>query len=138
MSTLDNVPGFHEAPDPFGPTGVAKNVDTGEIEHADFDAHERGEALLPMCTVTAIAEGITGIEPAGEAERAAAAKSEALVPWAQGVARHKVEKFPREDKRMHELPMRCCRERASTKSVDRRQAMVSRDEMAAYSGSDSL
>ena len=35
-----------------------------------------------MCTVTAIAEGIAGIKPAGEAERAAAAKSEALVPWA--------------------------------------------------------
>ena len=91
-----------------------------------------------MCTVTAIAEGITSIEPAGEAKRAAATKSEALVPWAQGVARHKVEKFLQEDKHMHELPMRCCRERASTMSVDRQQAMVSRDEMVAYSGSDSL
>ena len=94
LSTLDNVPGFHEAPDPLAPAGVAKNMDTGEIERADFEAHERGEALPPVCTVTAIAEGITGIEPAGEAERAAAAKSEALVPWAQGVARRKVEKFP--------------------------------------------
>ena len=51
-----------------------------------------------MCTVTAIAEGITSIKPAGKAEKAAAAKSEALVPWAQGMARHKVEKFLREDK----------------------------------------
>jgi hypothetical protein len=80
LSTLDNVPGFHEAPDLFGPAGVAKNVDTGEVERADVDAHERWGALLPACTVTAIAGDIAGIEPAGEAERAAAAKSEVLVP----------------------------------------------------------
>jgi hypothetical protein len=42
----------------------------------------------------ALAEGTSCVEPAGEAERAAAAKSEALVPCAQGVAKHKIERLP--------------------------------------------
>jgi hypothetical protein len=41
----------------------------------------------------ALAEGTSGVKPAGEAERTTAAKFEALVSWAQGVARHEVEKL---------------------------------------------
>jgi len=44
----------------------------------------------------ALAEETTGVEPAGEAERAAAAKSEALAPRMQGEARWGVETQPRE------------------------------------------
>jgi hypothetical protein len=40
MLVVDNVPGFYEAPDPFGPAGMAKNVDTREVESADFDVHK--------------------------------------------------------------------------------------------------
>jgi hypothetical protein len=71
--------------------------------------------LLPVCTVTTIAKGITSIKPTGEAERATAAKSKVLVPWAQGVARRKVKGFLWKDKYMHELPMKCHCKRASTK-----------------------
>lgn len=79
LLTLDNIPGFHNVPDPFGPAGMAKNIHTREVEHTDVDAHKRG-ALLPVYTVIAIAKGIASIEPASEAERATATKSEVLVP----------------------------------------------------------
>jgi hypothetical protein len=53
-----------------------------------------------------LTEGTSGVEPAGEAERATAAKFEALVSWAQGVARHEVERLPHEGKHVHELPQK--------------------------------
>ena len=37
-----------------------------------------------------LAEGTAGVEHASEAEKAAAAKSEALVPWAKGEAKHEI------------------------------------------------
>jgi len=55
-------------------------------------------ALQVMGAATALAEGTPGVEPAGEAEKATAAKSEALVPWAQGVAEREVERLPGEGK----------------------------------------
>ena len=54
----------------------------------------------------ALAEGTSGVEPAGEAERATAAKFEALVSWAQGVTRHDIERLPHEGKHAHELPQK--------------------------------
>jgi len=39
----------------------------------------------------ALAEGTSSVEPAGEAEIATAIKSEALVPWAKGEAKHEVD-----------------------------------------------
>ena len=51
----------------------------------------------------ALAEGTSGVEPAGEAERATAAKFEALVSWAQGVTGHDIERLPHEGKHAHEL-----------------------------------
>ena len=54
----------------------------------------------------ALSEGTSGVEPAGEAERSTAAKFKALVSWAQGVARHEIEKLPYEGKHVHELPQK--------------------------------
>jgi hypothetical protein len=55
-----------------------------EAEHPCVDAHERGGALPVVGAASALAEGTAGVEPAGKAEIATAAKLEALVPWAQG------------------------------------------------------
>ena len=43
-----------------------------------------------------LAEGTVGVEPAGEAEKAATAKLEALVLWTQDMAGRKLETLPRE------------------------------------------
>lgn len=42
----------------------------------------------------ALAEETASVEPAGQAERAMAAKPEALVPWAQSMVGHEVETLP--------------------------------------------
>ena len=44
------------------------------------------------------AKGTAYVEPAGEAERAMATKSEALVPWVQDIAWYKVMRLPQEGK----------------------------------------
>ncbi len=90
---------------PFGLAGVADNADAGELEPLSIDAHERGGALPVAGAGPALAEGTAGVELAGKAEGAIAAKLEALVPWAQGVADRKVERLPREGnlgKRVHQ------------------------------------
>ena len=59
-----------------------------------------------MGAAPALAEGTAGVELAGEAEIATAAKLEALVPWAQGEARLEVETPPQEGRRKPEaLPL---------------------------------
>jgi hypothetical protein len=55
------------------------------------DTHERGGILLVVGAAQALAKSTTGVEAAGEAERAAAAKSEALAPWIQGETGREVE-----------------------------------------------
>jgi hypothetical protein len=52
--------------------------------------------LLVMGAAPALAEGTTGVEPTGGAERAMAAKPDTLVTWVKGVAKCKVEKMPQE------------------------------------------
>ena len=47
-----------------------------------------------MGATPALAEDTASVKPASEAEKAIAAKSEVLVPWAQGKARCKVEMLP--------------------------------------------
>lgn len=86
MSTLAKVPVSHGGPDTLGPAGVAEIMDTGEVKPPGVTAHELGRWCLSWA--------LSGVEPAGEAERAAAAKYEALVRWAQGVAKHKIETLP--------------------------------------------
>ena len=53
------------------------------LRPSGVNAHERGGALPVVGTAPALVEGTAGFEPAGEAEKATAAKSEALVPWAR-------------------------------------------------------
>lgn len=46
----------------------------------------------------ALVEGTASVEPVGEAEKAVAARPEALVPWAQDKPVREVERLPREGK----------------------------------------
>ena len=80
-----------EVIDPFGSAGVAENADTREVKPSGVDAHKRGGVLPVVGAAPALAKGTAGIEPTGEAERATAAKSEALAPRTQGEARWGVE-----------------------------------------------
>jgi hypothetical protein len=68
-----------------------------------IDAHEQERVLLVMGTALALGEDTASIEPAGKAEKAIAAKSEALVPWAQHNTKHKVKRLPREGNYMHKM-----------------------------------
>ena len=52
----------------------------------------------------ALAEGAGGIEPAGEAERAAAARPEALASWTQGEAGREAEAPPGEGEQELKAP----------------------------------
>jgi hypothetical protein len=111
-------PVFPEDVDPFGRAGVAENTDAGEVETSSVDAHERGGALPVAGTAPALAKGTAGVKPAGEAERAITAKSEALAPRTQGMARREVERPPREGKRMRERnPEALSREREHVKAL---------------------
>ena len=83
LSALSNVPVILEGPDPLGLVGAVVDVDVREVEPSGVDAHKRGGALPVVGVAPALAEGTAGVEPAGEAETATAAKSEALVPWAR-------------------------------------------------------
>ena len=61
----------------------------GDVESSNVNAHEPWGVLLVVGTAPALAEDTPGVEPAGKAERATAARSEALAPWTQGKAKHK-------------------------------------------------
>jgi hypothetical protein len=50
---------------------------------ASTRTNEGGGAATGRATAPTLAEGTAGVEPTGKAEKATAAKSEALVPWAQ-------------------------------------------------------
>jgi hypothetical protein len=59
---------------------------TRQVEPSGVDTHEqRREALLIVSDAQALAKGTAGVELAGEAEKATAAKPEAFVSWAQGI-----------------------------------------------------
>jgi hypothetical protein len=87
-------PMFPEDIDPFGRAGMAENMDAGEVETSSVDVHEQGGTLPVAGTAPALAKRTAGIKPAGKAERAITAKSEALAPWTQGMARCEVERPP--------------------------------------------
>ena len=91
----------YPGPDPFGLAGAAENVNAGEVEPSSANTYRRGEALPVACTVPALAKDTAGVEPAGEAEKAAAANFEALIPLAQDktVRGREVETPPQEGKR---------------------------------------
>jgi hypothetical protein len=61
-------------------------MDVREVRPSGIDMHKQGEPPLVMSTALAMAEGTAGIESAGGAENATAAKSEALEPGAYGKA----------------------------------------------------
>jgi hypothetical protein len=88
LSALGNVPVIQ---DHLGPAAMAENADVRLPEPSSVDAHERGRALPVVGAAPALAKDTAGVEPAGEATRAAAAKSEALVPQAQGEAKREIE-----------------------------------------------
>jgi len=84
-------------------------MDAREVRPLGVSTHQRGEALRVLSAALAMAEGTACVESAGEAEKAIAAKSEALEPRAYGKARrrerppqsgawHGVETSPREGK----------------------------------------
>ena len=58
-----------------------------------------------MGAAPALAEGTTGVEPAGKAEIATAAKLEALVPWVQVKAAREVERLAQGGMAMCESPL---------------------------------
>jgi len=103
---LDDSPILHGSPgdlDRLGLAHVAADADASEPEPPSVDTHGRGGVLPVVGVAPALAKGTAGVERTGEAETAMAAKLEALVPWAQGMAGREVEKLPREGKRIHEL-----------------------------------
>ena len=68
--------------------------DVEYVESSNVNTHEPWGVLLVVGTAPALAEDTPGVEPAGEAERAAAARSKALAPWTQGEAKHKGDAQP--------------------------------------------
>lgn len=82
MSTLGNIPVFHDDPDPLQAAAMVENV---EVEPSNVDTHVRGRLLLVAGPALALAEGIAAVEPAGEAERATA-KLETSAPWGKDKA----------------------------------------------------
>ena len=96
-------------------------MNAGEVEPSSANAYERGGALLVAGTAPALAEDAAGVEPTGEAERAAAANFEALISLAQdkAVCGREVEMPPREGKRTHEPSPEPPPRRADVKSTTR-------------------
>jgi hypothetical protein len=102
LSKPGDSPVFPEDIDPFGHAGMAENVDVGEVKTLSINTHEQRGVLPVTGTAPALAKGTTGIKPASEAKRAITAKSEALAPQTQGMARHKVKRPLQEGKHVHE------------------------------------
>jgi len=98
-SVLGDSPAFPEVINPFELVCVAEIADAEEVEPPGFDAYKRGGALLVAGAALALTESTTSVEPASKAEKAVAAKPEALVPWAQDKAGREVETPPREGER---------------------------------------
>jgi len=88
----------HEALDldSLGPACTVADVDVKKFEPSGADVHERGGAPLLAGAAPAPTESTISVKPAGEAEKAIAAKPEASVPWAQDKAGREVETPARE------------------------------------------
>ena len=90
---MDSSPILHGSPgdlDSLGLVCTVADADAGRVEPSRVDAHEQGGVLPVTGAAPVLAEETAGVEPAGEAERAAAAKSEALAPWMLGETRREV------------------------------------------------
>jgi hypothetical protein len=88
LSTLGNVPVFREDPDPISGLLAWPRTWTREKSIPRGLRHKPGGAQLVADTAPVLAKSTAGIEPAGKAERAMAAKLEALILRArQGWAR---------------------------------------------------
>jgi len=88
------LPGDHGSPrdlNSLGPACTVTEADAKEVEPSCVDAHKRGGAPLLVGAAPPLAEGAAGVGPAGEAERAVAARPEALAPPTQGKASHEVQ-----------------------------------------------
>jgi len=87
VPALGNSPfllGDHGCPrdlDNLGPACMAENVDIGKVKPLCIDMYKQGGALPVTGAATALAEGTTGVRPAGKAETASTTRPEALVPW---------------------------------------------------------
>ena len=107
-SALDDSPILHGGGpgdlDSLGLAAVA-DMEARKVEPSGVDAHERGGGAAGCRRCPVLAEETAGVEPTGAAERAAAAKSEALAPWTQGETRRELETLPREGKGVHEPPL---------------------------------
>ena len=92
-SVPGNSPAFPDDvdPHPLGLVGLAEDADARKLEPSSIDVHEQGGALSVVGAAPALAEST-----AGEVERAAAARPEALAPWSQGEAGCEAETSPRE------------------------------------------
>src|SRR6267378_632895 len=70
-------PTLHGSPgdlDSLGLVCTVTDADAGRVEPSRVDAHERGGVLPVTGAAPVLAEETAGVKPAGEAERAAAAK----------------------------------------------------------------
>ena len=96
-----SVPGdLPVVPGDLGTLGLADaivNTRTEAREPARVVAQEPGGALSAVKAEPNPTEDTAGIEPVGAAERAAAAESEALEPWAEGKGRHGLDTAPQDD-----------------------------------------
>ena len=92
--------------------GAAENVDMEEVEPSCANVQEQGGALPVVGITPALAESTTGVEPAGEAERATTTNPTHWTPgckaWPGAKSRGCHERVSRSS--------RCCRKRAGTKS----------------------
>jgi hypothetical protein len=69
-----------ETPAILGPACLATKDNGGEVEFSAVHACERKEVPSPTDATPVLAKGTASIELAGEAEKATAAKAEALEP----------------------------------------------------------
>lgn len=114
LSALGNVPVIQ---DHLGPAAMAKNVDARLPEPSSIDANEQGGALPVVGAAPALAKDTASAEPASEAEKAIAARPEALMSKAQDKAactppkalpqkgKCKPEVFPRRGEHTNEPPL---------------------------------
>jgi hypothetical protein len=71
----------------FTGTVVHTNTDLEDVEPSGVGTHERGGVLPVVCAAPAMAKSTGGVEPAGGAEKATAAKLDAFERKTSGATR---------------------------------------------------
>ena len=89
----------------WGFVDLAEDADARNLEPSGIDMHEQGGALPVAGAAPAQAESTAGVKSAGEAERAIAAKPEALASWTQGEAGREAESPPQEGEQELKAPL---------------------------------